>query len=315
MKRGWVFLGLVFVILPIVHLNHPHISFQLFGDRVDLHLGIYTLILLYTALAIGLNFSIGFIGMLDLGFAAFIGIGGYAFAILSVTYGWPVWVAVPSAAVAGGALRAALGATCLRLRGDYLAIVTLGFGEIFVTVVRNDPWGMTAGPNGIPLSLLRSAQSAEARYWIAFVVAALVVVGTYRLKFSRYGRAFEAIREDEIAAEAMGVPVFRCKLIAYTIGGAIAGAIGALLAIEVGTAHPDNYDFYESARVVAMVVLGGAGSIFGSAFGAIFFILLLEIFRPLSEYRLLIFGAAMILVMILRPGGLLRMERMRRSSC
>lgn len=310
--RRWIALAIIFALLPVLHAVQPHITWNVFGDRVDLHLGVYTLAMLYVALAMGLTLSIGFIGLLDLGYAAFIGIGAYVLAIATNRIpGVPWWVWIPLCAFAGGLVRAALGATCLRLRGDYLAVVTLGFGEIFVTIVKNDPWGLTGGPDGINLSMLRLDMSALTRYIFAYVTAAVTIYAVYRIKFSRIGRAFESIRENEIAAEAMGIPVFRMKLLAYTLGGVIAGGVGAVLAIEVGSAHPSNYEFLESARIVAMVVLGGVGSIFGAAAGAIAFVMVLEIFRPLAEYRLLIFGLAMMLVMIARPQGLLSGERRR----
>jgi branched-chain amino acid transport system permease protein len=310
-KRRWILLAVLFALLPVLHEQYPHVNFALLGDRVDLHLGVHNLVLLYIALAMGLTLSIGFVGMLDLGFAAFIGIGAYTLAILSTISTLPVWWWVPVAGLVSGLARLALGATCLRLRGDYLAIVTLGFGEIFVTLLKNDPWGLTGGPDGIALSPIRMDYTDAGRYWISYGVAVAAVYAVYRIKFSRIGRAFESIREDEIAAEAMGVPVFRMKLLAYSLGGVIAGAAGAVLAVEVGSANPSNYDFFESARVVAMVVVGGTGSIFGAALGAISFVMLLEIFRPLAQYRLLIFGVVMIVVMILRPQGLFSTERRR----
>ncbi len=320
--RRWFVLAALFLALPALHAWTPHITwtipefalgtFIVPASRVDLHLGVYTLALLYVSIAMGLSLAIGFLGLLDLGFAAFLGVGAYTLAILvDAVPGAPWWVWLPACGLAAGLVRAALGATCLRLRGDYLAVVTLGFGEIFVTIVKNDPWGLTGGPDGMNLSLIRLEMTELTRYAIAFAAAALSIYCVYRIKFSRLGRAFEAVREDEIAAEAMGIPVFRVKLLAYALGGVIAGIAGGILAIEVGTAHPSNYDFYESARVVAMVVLGGVGSLFGAASGAIAFVVLLEVFRPLMEYRLLIFGAAMVLVMILAPQGLLSSERRR----
>lgn len=308
-NRWWIVLAVVFVLLPLLHAGDKHISFELMNDRIDFHLGIYTLALLYVGLAMGLNFSIGFVGMLDLGYAAFIGIGAYVFAILAIQTTWPFWSLAICSALAAAVIRAALGATCLRLRGDYLAIVTLGFGEIFVTIVKNDPGRLTGGPDGLPLSLVRSSLSAHERYWIAFALAAVIIFAVHRIKFSRFGRAFEAVREDETAAEAMGVPVFRMKLLAYTIGGLIAGGLGALVAVEGSSAHPNSFDFMESARIVAMVVVGGVGSILGATMGSLFFVIILEIFRPLAQYRVLIFGIVMVLIMIARPQGIFGCER------
>lgn len=320
--KRWLALAAIFIALGFVHHRVPHMQFEIFGDRVDIHYGVSTIALLYIALAVGLNMTIGFVGMLDLGYAAFIGIGAYTLAIFSSVSSLPPPLAVAAgvllAAALAGIIRAALGATCLRLRGDYLAIVTLGFGEIFITLMKNDfllPLGRpeisTGGPDGISLGLLRLSFTEETRYVAAFAAAVAVVFISRRIKFSRIGRAFEAIRDDEIAAEAMGIPVFRMKLLAYTLGGVIAGAIGAMLALENGSANTANCDFLESARVVAMVVVGGTGSIFGSALGAVFFIFVLEIFRPLAQYRLLIFGLVMVAVMIARPAGFLSVERRR----
>lgn len=343
--KRWIALGTIFLVLPAVHAAFPHMTWDvpamtlgplsLPASRVDLHLGVYTLALLYVAIAMGLSLAIGLIGLLDLGYAAFIGIGAYTLAILTqVAPEVPWWCWLPLCGVTAGVARAALGATCLRLRGDYLAVVTLGFGEIFITIVKNDPVRMleqiiftlslgmvrvsgsmdmlsTGGPDGINLAMTKLEMTDLTRYAIAYAAAFLAVYSVYRIKFSRVGRAFEAIREDEIAAEAMGIPVFRVKLLAYTLGGVIAGVVGGILAIEVGSAHPSSYDFYESARVVAMVVLGGVGSLFGAAGGAIAFVVILEVFRPLMEYRLLLFGLAMVLVMVLAPQGLLSSERRR----
>lgn len=320
--KRWIALAAIFLVLPVVHAAFPHLTWDvptmtlgplsLPASRVDLHLGVYTLALLYVALAMGLSLAIGLIGLLDLGYAAFIGIGAYTLAILAQAVpDVPWWCWLPVCGVTAGLTRAALGATCLRLRGDYLAVVTLGFGEIFLTVVKNDPAGLTGGPDGINLAMTKLEMTDLTRYAIAYVTAFLAVYSVYRIKFSRVGRAFEAIREDEIAAEAMGIPVFRVKLLAYTLGGVIAGVVGGILAVEVGSAHPSSYDFYESARVVAMVVLGGVGSLFGAAGGAIAFVVILEVFRPLLEYRLLLFGLAMVLVMVFAPQGLLSSERRR----
>ncbi|RMH59389.1 MAG: branched-chain amino acid ABC transporter permease [Candidatus Hydrogenedentota bacterium] len=284
--------------------------------RIDIGLHHATLAALFVIMAMGLNLSIGFAGLLDLGFIAFVAIGAYIMAIeltrvplnsdsVRVFSAW--WAVIPLCIFGAVLVRVALGATCLRLRGDYLAIVTLGFGEITRVALKNDLFGLTGGPDGIFLSprvMPEFFSDPEPLYYLAAALALLSCFTLYRWKNSRAGRAWEAVREDEVAAAACGINVFRAKIWAYGLGGVFAGLAGALYALHNTTAHPTDYDFIESVKVVVMVVLGGMGSIAGVAFGSVVFILLLEVLRGLAHYRMLIFGATLVALMVFRPQGL-----------
>ena len=277
-------------------------------------LDVLTTALLYALLALGLNLIVGLTGLLHLGYAAFFAIGAYTYGLLNLHWGCPFWVGlIPAAAIAGlcGVL---LGVPALRVRGDYLAIVTLGFGEIVRIAFTNlDRW--TGGPNGllgiahprvwIPGQGTLDFGVASAPYYYLVCVATALVAGMcVRLSRSRVGRAWMAIREDELAAACMGVPVLQCKLLAQGCGGAIAGVAGAIFASKQGTITPDSFDFILSVMVLAMVVLGGLGSIRGAVVGALLLGSLPELLRGFEQYRMLLFGVAMIVIMRLRPQGL-----------
>ncbi len=271
---------------------------------------------IYMVLAMGLNIVVGMTGLLDLGYIAFFAVGAYSMAILS-SHGWSFWLVLPVAAALAGSFGVLLGAPTLPLRGDYLAIVTLGFGEI-IRISLNNLDDLTNGPQGIAgiaapvipwwgssgfiwLSLVQPVQL----YYLAllFVIAAWTI--TSRLKNSRIGRALLAIREDEIAARAMGLDTIRLKLLAFASGAAFAGTIGVLFASQITFVSPESFTLFESVIVLSMVVLGGMGSVAGAALGAFILVVLPEVLRGFSEYRMLIFGASLVLVMLLRPQGLL----------
>jgi branched-chain amino acid transport system permease protein len=277
-------------------------------------LDVLTTALVYAILALGLNLIVGLTGLLHLGYAAFFAIGAYTYGLLSVHAGWPFWVGWIPAAALSAAAGAALGAPALRVRGDYLAIVTLGFGEIVRIAFTNlERW--TGGPNGLlgighPQVWLpgRGAVdfgvSSAPYYYLACAAAAAVALVCLRLSRSRLGRAWMAIRDDELAAACMGVPVLRLKLLAQACGGAIAGVAGAIFAAKQGTVTPDSFDFILSVMVLAMVVLGGLGSIRGALVGALLLGTLPELLRGFDQYRMLIFGLSMVLIMRFRPQGL-----------
>lgn len=270
---------------------------------------------IFVVMAMGLNLSIGFAGLLDLGFIAFVAVGSYLMSILlTCAPGVPWWGVIPLAIVAAAAVRVALGLTCLRLRGDYLAIVTLGFGEIVRVALKNNLFGVTGGPDGIFLGpkvmpALFGPSHPFPLYYLSLAAALVAAYAVAKWRDSALGRAMEAVREDEIAAASSGVRVFRTKLWAYGLGGGFAGLAGALYALYNTTSHPTDYEFVESVKVVVMVVLGGMGSVGGVAAGAVLFILLLEVFRGLAEYRVLIFGAVLVALMIYRPQGLAGRKR------
>jgi branched-chain amino acid transport system permease protein len=278
-------------------------------------MGVITRICLYALLALGLNVVVGFAGLLDLGYVAFFGIGSYTYAFLaSPHFGlhWPFLLALSAAVVVTAIFGILIGAPTLRVRGDYLAIVTLGFGEItYVLLINLDrPIDITGGPSGIvgidPPSLLGiTLRDNWQYYYLILTVLGAAVVFTRRLRDSRIGWAWQAIREDELAAQAMGINTVAAKLQAFAIGASFAGAGGALLASWQRSVFPDNFLFTESVNILAMVILGGVGSVPGVILGATLIVALPEIFRDFALYRLLAFGLLLMVLMIFRPEGLL----------
>jgi branched-chain amino acid transport system permease protein len=296
----WTLGVLVALALPLVNPN-PY------------QLDVLSTALLYALLALGLNLIVGLTGLLHLGYAAFFAIGAYTYGLLNLHWGWPFWMGWIPASVVAGLCGIGLGMPALRVRGDYLAIVTLGFGEIVrITFTNLDQW--TGGPNGllgiahpnvwIPGQGVIDFGVASAPYYYLVCVATATVAGMcLRLSRSRVGRAWVAIREDEVAASCAGVPVLRLKLLAQGCGGAIAGLAGAIFAAKQGTITPDSFDFILSVMVLAMVVLGGLGSIRGAIVGALLLGSLPELLRDFERYRMLLFGVAMIVIIRLRPQG------------
>ena len=287
-------------------------------------------VLVYICLGLGLNVVVGLCGLLDLGYIAFYGVGAYTYALLSVHYAVPFWVCLPICAAFAALAGCIIGYPTLRMRGDYLAIVTLGFGEI-VRIVLNNWMALTGGPNGIlgikPPGLYVPSfadgsfsfehlllRKLEYLYYIILALAVFTVIAVYRINFSRIGRAFEAIREDETAAELMGVDTFRFKLLAYALGAVFGGLAGAFFAARMRFVSPESFTFIESAMVLAMVVLGGMGSIPGVILGALALVALPEVFREFELYRMLAFGGAMALMMIVRPAGLWPAARLGKRS-
>ncbi|MEA3362002.1 MAG: branched-chain amino acid ABC transporter permease [Thermodesulfobacteriota bacterium] len=268
--------------------------------------------LIYVVLGLGLNINVGLAGMLDLGYVAFFGIGAYTFAILNHHFDVGFWMMLPVGGMVGCLFGVILGFPILRLRGDYLAIVTLGFGMILKVVLEN--WGtLTFGPSGIanidkPGLFGLDLSLANHTIYIYYIMIALVVVTiivTNRLKNSRVGRAWMALREDEVACVAMGIDMARTKLSAYAMGAFWAGMVGVVFASKTTFINPASFTFMESAIMLSIVVLGGMGSILGVILGAFILILLPEYMRAFSEYRMLVFGASMTLMMIFRPQGLI----------
>jgi branched-chain amino acid transport system permease protein len=286
-------------------------------------------VLIYVCLGLGLNVVVGLAGMLDLGYIAFYGVGAYTYALFNIHYGIPFWLCLP---ISGGfALLAAsfVGYPTLRMRGDYLAIVTLGFGEI-IRIILNNWMSLTNGPNGI-MGIKRPGiffpsfadgfswehiwlKKLWLLYYVALGLAILTIIGVHRLNFSRVGRAWESIREDETAAELMGVNTFIYKLMAYAMGGVFAGFAGAFFASRMKFVSPESFTFLESAMVLCMVVLGGMGSIPGIILGSAALIVLPEMFRGFELYRMLAFGSVMVVMMLFRPEGLIPAKRMGARS-
>ena len=278
-------------------------------------LRIYTMAGLWIMLALGLNVVAGFAGLLDLSYVAFFGIGGYCFALLSSGHfdiHLPFLIVLPIAALLTMVVGFALGATTMRLRGDYLAIVTLAFAQIFRLLLLNldQPVNLTGGVNGIygfdPITIFGWRLLSPVAYaYLIWLFAGLTVVGSIRIKNSRIGRGWEAIREDELAAEAMGVGTTWMKLMAFAGGALIAGAAGAIFASFQDSVFPNNFDFPQLVIVYCMVILGGLGNITGVILGAVLLSILPEFLREYGAYRMMSYGLILIVIMALRPQGIM----------
>ena len=290
-----------------------------------------TTVLIYVMLGWGLNIVIGLAGLLDLGYVAFYAVGAYSYTLLALHFGLGFWECLPLAGVFAALFGVLLGFPVLRLRGDYLAIVTLGFGEMIRIVLTN--WQpVTGGPNGltgIPRPTLFGLQfaanasgggttfadffdidySAQHRliflYYLILILALVTNAFTLRLRKLPVGRAWEALREDEIASRALGINPTNTKLTAFGIGAMLGGFAGAFFATRQGFISPESFTFTESATIVAIVVLGGLGSQTGIVIAALFLVLIPELGRDFAQLRMLVFGLAMIAIMIWRPTGLI----------
>ncbi|MGY4334224.1 ABC-type branched-subunit amino acid transport system permease subunit [Bradyrhizobium sp. LB7.2] len=296
-----------------------------YDQRYILDLAI--LVLTYVMLGWGLNVVVGLAGLLDLGYVAFYAVGAYSYALLATNFGWSFWVCLPLAGILAAFWGVLLGFPVLRLRGDYLAIVTLAFGEIIRMVIIN--WqDLTGGPNGvssiprpsffgIPLDNSDNGLAAKLGieyspthrivflFYLILALALLTNWVTIRLRRLPIGRAWEALREDEVACRALGINTTTTKLTAFATGAMFGGFAGAFFATRQGFISPESFTFQESALVLAIVVLGGMGSQLGVALAALAMIGGFELFRGLENYRMLVFGMAMVLIMIWRPRGLI----------
>lgn len=300
-----------------------------FADRTVVDLA--TVVLIYVMLGWGLNIVVGLAGLLDLGYVAFYAVGAYTYALLSLNFGFGFWQALPLAGMLAATFGMVLGFPVLRLRGDYLAIVTLGFGEIIRIILLN--WtDVTKGSNGITgiprptfFGIPFTADPPEGQrafheifgleyesihriiflYYVILVLALITNLFTMRIRRLPIGRAWEALREDEIACKALGINPTNTKLTAFAIGAMFGGFAGSFFATRQGFISPESFSFIESAVILAIVVLGGMGSQAGIVLAAAFLTLLPELAREFALYRMLAFGAAMVLIMIWRPQGLL----------
>lgn len=282
------------------------------------HVNIMVSALIFVVLGLGLNITVGLAGLLDLGYIAFFAVGAYTYALLNSHFGFGFWLCLPLGGMMGMLFGMVLGFPILRLRGDYLAIVTLGFGSITKIVLEN--WdtvtGGAAGIANIPRPelfslVLDGREKSVYSYYLILALVVLTIFVTNRLKNSRIGRAWMALREDEIACVAMGVDMARTKLSAYALGAFWAGLVGVIFAAHNSFINPDSFTFMDSAMILAMVVLGGMGSILGVIIAALALKLLPEYLRAFAEYRMLVFGGVMVLMMIFRPQGLI--SNMRRK--
>ncbi len=276
--------------------------------------------LMYVMLGLGLNIVIGLGGILHLGYIAFFLVGSYSYALLNQHFGLNFWLALPIGGLLACILGILIAVPVLRLRGDYLAIVTLAFGEITRIVAEN--WSsLTGGPSGIrsiprpklPGIDLSLIDTAKLVYFIMVVLAALTIFITLRLKDSRIGRALIAMREDEIACRSMGINTTKMKVIAFALGSVFAGVAGVVFAANTTFINPASFTIWESIIVLCIVVLGGMGSIPGVVFAALVLKLLPEYLRAFTDYRMLVFGAVLIVMMIFKPGGLIP-EKMKHYS-
>jgi branched-chain amino acid transport system permease protein len=289
------------------------VGFGLSADEYLLDIGV--LVGVYTILGLGLSIVIGQAGLLDLGYIAFYAIGAYWTALLSTHFGVSFWILLPTSAAIAALFGVVLGYPTLRLRGDYLAIVTLGFGEIIRITANNMNWlGGPRGVQSIPhppswFGLHFGVVDAKPYYWLALLAIVLIIFVYKALEHSRVGRSWLAIREDEDAAELMGVPTFKFKLWAFAMGAAIGGFSGTFYAGFAGSITPDTFTLVLSILFLCCVVLGGSGNLVGAIVGAIVIGYLPERFRGFSEYRVLVFGAALVVMMIFRPEGIVPNRR------
>jgi branched-chain amino acid transport system permease protein len=320
--RSWWFAaaGLVFALA---------LPFLPFANRYVIDIG--TTVLIYVMLGWGLNIVVGLAGLLDLGYVAFYAVGAYSYALLAQTFGLGFWTCLPLAGLFAAMFGVMLGFPVLRLRGDYLAIVTLGFGEIIRIVLLN--WyEVTGGPNGlsdIPRPTFlgfpfdRSPDEGVTAFhqllgiefdslhriiFLYFLILALALITNFavlRLRRMPIGRAWEALREDEVACKALGINPTNTKLTAFSLGAMFGGFAGSFFATRQGFISPESFTFIESATILAIVVLGGMGSQLGVVLAATLLVVLPEMARGFAEYRMLLFGAAMVAIMVWRPGGLL----------
>ncbi len=320
--RNQIKLGALALVLALAMPLFP------FADRYVVDVA--TLVLIYVMLGWGLNIVVGLAGLLDLGYVAFYAVGAYSFALLGTTYDWSFWTCLPLAGACAAMFGILLGYPVLRLRGDYLAIVTLGFGEIVRLILTN--WvEFSGGPNGVAgiprptlFGLEFKRQAAEGQsfheyfgldysgthriiflYYVILLLALLTNLFVLRIRKLPLGRAWEALREDEIASRALGINPVNTKLSAFALGAMFGGFAGSFFATRSGFISPESFTFIESAIILSIVVLGGMGSQIGVVLAAAAIIIVPEILREFSEYRMLVFGTAMVLIMIWRPRGLL----------
>lgn len=273
------------------------------------------LVLIYIVLALSLNFVLGFAGQLSMGHSAFYAVGAYTTAILTVTYHVPFWIALLCSAIVSAIFGLLLGIPTLRLKGDYLAITTIGFSEILRLVLIN--WAsFTRGPAGIPgipspTIFGYTISTNTGYYYILYILALLTIFISYRLLNSRLGRGLIAVKDDEVAAEAMGINPTFLKILAFVLAAAIAGLVGGIFASFIHYVNPDNFTYMESVVILTMVVLGGVGSIPGIIVGATVLTILPEALRSISTYRYAIYGILLILMMIVRPQGIISMSSLK----
>ncbi len=271
---------------------------------------------LYIILGLGLNIVVGFAGLLDLGYVAFYAIGAYTYGLLASGHfdiHLSFWLVLPLAGLLASLAGVLLGIPVLRMRGDYLAIVTLGFGEI-IRILLNNLREFTNGSQGVvgiddPVLFGLRMDSGTHFYYMIFILVVLVAFVATRLTHSRIGRAWDAMREDEDVAEMMGINTTLYKLLAFGSGALIGGLGGAIFSAWQGSIFPDNFNLFVSINVLSLIIIGGIGSIPGVIIGAVALITLPDILRQFSEYRMLLFGLLLVVMMVARPEGFIPSQR------
>lgn len=301
MARNAVLKRAALPLAAALFIAYPFLVGSYFVD-VGFFFGIYAL------LGLSLNIVLGEVGLYDLGHAGFYAIGAYATAILNTRFGIPVLALLPVSALAAGLFAFLVTSPVIHLRGDYLCIVTIGMGEIVRLALINNPFGLTGGPNGVygidsPSLGFLAIDTPRGHYFLVWVVVALAIAALRRLQRSRIGRAWNCIREDEVAAQATGIDVRTYKLLAFVLGAMLAGVAGNLYAGKLLVVSPESFTFWESCLMFCIVLIGGMGSVPGVLIGAAAISLFPEIFRSFAMYRMVVFGLAMILMMMFRPGG------------
>ncbi len=280
-------------------------------------LSIAVTVVTFAILGLGLNVVVGYAGLLDLGYAAFFAIGAYTSSLLQLKLKMPFWETLPLALLAAAVSGFIIGYPTLRLRSDYLAIVTLGFGEIVRITATN--LSVTGGPNGLygipPARVFgKDVVSSHSLYYLGLLFLLIAIVVTALLSRSRLGRAWRSLREDETAAEAIGVPAIKVKLLAYVMGAMIGALAGMFFSTRFGTVDPSSFTYFTSVMILIVVIVGGMGSIPGMILGAMVVIVLPEVLRPVRDFRMLIFALSLVVLMLVRPQGLWPVGRTRRGT-
>jgi branched-chain amino acid transport system permease protein len=296
--KNWlvILVAILFIILPFI-INAYWVDVLFF-------FGVYAL------LGLSLNIVLGEVGLFDLGHMGFMAIGAYTTAILNTAFGIPIIILLPISAIAAGAFAWLVCSPIIHLKGDYLCIVTIGMGEIIRLTLNNNPFGITGGSNGVygidfpSLGSIFVIDNSTKFYYYIWLIVGLTIIGLVNLQRSRIGRAWNCIREDEIAAESTGIDVRYYKLLAFVLGAGLAGVAGNIYASKLMIVSPESFSFMESCMLFSIVLIGGMGSIPGVLIGAAAISLFPEVFRAFAQYRMLIFGAAMVIMMIFRPGGI-----------
>ncbi len=265
---------------------------------------------IYAILGLSLNLIVGHAGLFNLGHAAFFAVGAYTAAILNTVFGIPILWLLPLSGLAAGVFAVVITRPVIHLRGDYLCIVTIGLGEIVRIALVNDVFGITGGANGIfgiarPVLFDFTIRTPLSFFYLIWTFVALTVFLFHRLENSRFGRALNFLREDETAAEGSGIDTGYYKLAVFGIGAFWAGMAGDIYAAKMTIIAPESFSFWESVLLFTLIILGGAGSIPGVILGAFLIAGLPEVFREFANARMLVFGAAMVAMMIFRPGGIL----------